>query len=58
MVDVKLVARSFLQTSIEMIQFWNTHVPDKLQRVQNTAAHLVTRTRKFDSITLVLKQLL
>ena len=30
---------------------------DKLQRVQNTAAHLVTRTRKFDSITLVLKQL-
>ena len=30
---------------------------DKLQRLQNTAARLVTRTRKYDHITSVLRQL-
>ncbi|CAC5370398.1 unnamed protein product [Mytilus coruscus] len=32
----------------------NTNIISKLQRVQNTAAHLITRKRKFDSITPVL----
>ena len=35
----------------------NSYLLDKLQHVQNAAARLITRTRKFDHITPVLKEL-
>ena len=35
----------------------NKHLLNKLQKVQNTAARLITRTKKFDHVTPILKDL-
>ena len=59
--DNEALVHAFISSKLDNYNSLLSELPqyqiDKLQRVQNAAARLVTRTRKFDSITPVLKQL-
>jgi len=55
--SVKIVVHAFVTAKLDSCNSLLYGLPKHLQSIQNTAARVVTRTRKFDHITPVLKQL-
>ena len=59
--SAKIVVHDFVTTKLDSCNFLlygpPQHLISRLQSIQNTAARVVTRSRKFDHITPVLKQL-